>query len=100
MLENRYRTVSALKKMVFDKSLRAYEVPDVQDMVSKAFWLFGEQYNIVTEAEPDFQQALERYLEKIHEKENGVSKSRINVDKIEHPDVNKEMDIFAFRLLK
>ena len=67
MLENRYRTVSALKKMVFDKSLRAYEVPDVQDMVSKAFWLFGEQYNIVTEAEPDFQQALERYLEKIHE---------------------------------
>lgn len=97
MLENRYRTVSALKKMVFDKSLKAYEVPDVQDMVSKAFWLFGEHYNIVTEAEPDFQQALERYLEKIHEKENGVSKSRINVDKIEHPDVNKEMDIFAFR---
>lgn len=99
MLRNRMKTVSALKAMVFDTSLNAYEVPDIQEMVSKAFWLFGEQYNIVTEAEPDFQQALETYLEKINKskKTKGVSKSRANKDKIDHPDVNKEMDIFAFR---
>lgn len=99
LLQNRAKTVSALKAMVFDTSLNAYEVPDIQEMVSKAFWLFGEQYNIVTEAEPDFQQALEAYLEKINKskKTKGVSKSRANKDKIDHPDVNKEMDIFAFR---
>lgn len=99
LLQNRAKTVSALKAMVFDTSLNAYEVPDIQEMVSKAFWLFGEQYNIVTEAEPDFQQALETYLEKINKskKTKGVSKSRANKDKINHPDVNKEMDIFAFR---
>lgn len=97
MLENRYRTVSALRSMVFDKSLKAYEVDDVQDIVSKAFWLFGEQYNIVTEAEPDFQQALEKYLCIIHENVNGKSSSAFSVEKIEHPDVNKEMDIFATR---
>ena len=99
MLENRAKTVSSLKAMVFDTSLKAYEVADVQAFVSSAFWLFGEQYNIVTEAEPDFQQALEAYLEKISKskKTKGVSKSRINADKIKHPDVNKEMDIFAFR---
>lgn len=97
LLENRLKTVSALKKMVFDKELKAYEVQDVQKMVSSAFWLFGEQYNIVTEAEPDFQQALEAYLKKIHSEVKGVSKSKINAEKIEHPDVNKEMDIFAFR---
>ncbi len=97
LLENRLRTVSALKKMVFDKGLNALEVPDIQAMVSKAFWLFGEQYNIVTEAEPDFQQALERYLQKIHQEVDGKSTSAINAEKIEHPDVNKEMDIFAFR---
>lgn len=93
------KTVSALKAMVFDTTLNAYEVPDIQEMVSKAFWLFGEQYNIVTEAEPDFQQALEAYLEQIckSKKTKGVSKSRANKDKIDHPDVNKEMDIFAFR---
>ena len=97
MLENRLKTVSALKAMVFDKSLNALEVPDIQDMVSKAFWLFGEQYNIVTEAEPDFQQALERYLKKLHQEVDGKSTSAFNVEKIEDPDVNKEMDIFAFR---
>ena len=99
LLQNRSKTVSALKAMVFDTSLNAYEVPDIQEMVSKAFWLFGEHYNIVTEAEPDFQQALEAYLEKISKskKTKGVSKSRANKEKIDHPDANKEMDIFAFR---
>ena len=99
LLENRLKTVSALKAMVFDETLKAYEVADVQRMVESAFWLFGEQYNIVTEAEPDFQQALEAYLQKIHKnkKTKGVSKSKANADKINPPDVNKEMDIFAFR---
>lgn len=99
MLQNRMKTVSALKAMVFDTTLNAYEVSDIQEIVSKAFWLFGEQYNIVTEAEPDFQQALDAYLEKISKskKVKGVSKSRANKEKIQHPDVNKEMDIFAFR---
>lgn len=99
LLQNRAKTVSALKAMVFDTTLKAYEVADIQAMVSKAFWLFGEQYNIVTEAEPDFQQALETYLEKIgkSKKTKGVSKSRANKEKIDNPDVNKEMDIFAFR---
>ncbi len=99
LLQNRLKTVSALKAMVFDTSLNAYEVEDIQQMVSSAFWLFGEQYNIVTEAEPDFQQALKAYLEKISKskKTKGVSKSLANKDKIDHPDANKEMDIFAFR---
>lgn len=97
MLENRNRIVSALKAMVFDESLKAYEVRDVQRIVSKAFWLFGEQYNILAEEETDFQQALRNYLDEIHGTVKGVSKSKINEEKISHPDVNKEMDIFAVR---
>lgn len=100
LLENRLKTVSAIKAMLFDKKLNAYEVPDVQKMISTAFWLFGEQYNIVTEAEPDFQQAIERYIAKIHGENTGVGKSKISTDKLKHPDANKEMDIFAFRQLK
>lgn len=97
MLENRNRIVSALKAMVFDESLAAYEVQDVQRIVSKAFWLFGEQYNILAEEETDFQQALRKYLDKIYGTVKGISKSKINEEKINHPDVNKEMDIFAVR---
>lgn len=97
MLEDRFRTVSALKAMVFDKSLNAYEVDDVQRIVSSAFWLFGEQYNIITEAEPDFQQALELYLKKLQENKKGKKKDEVKVEKMTDPDKNKEMDIFATR---
>lgn len=100
LLTNRVRTVSAIKKMLYDKSLKAYEVDDVQSLISKAFWLFGEEYNIVTEAEPDFQQALEQYLQKINKTTKGVGKSRDSVEKLKNPDANKEMDIFAFRQTK
>ena len=100
LLENRLKTVSAIKAMLFDKSMNAYEVSDVQKMISSAFWLFGEQYNIVTEAEPDFQQALERYLDKIQKETKGIGYSKISVEKLKHPDVNKELDIFAFRQTK
>lgn len=100
LLENRLKTISAIKAMIYDKTLNAYEVPDIQKMISSAFWLFGEQYNIVTEAEPDFQQALESYLEKIHEGNKGVGKSMLSVEKLKHPDRNKEMDIFALRQTK
>lgn len=100
LLENRLKTVSAIKAMLYDRTLNAYEVPDIQKMISTAFWLFGEQYNIVSEAEPDFQQALERYIAKIHDENSGVGKSKISTEKLKHPDANKEMDIFAFRQLK
>lgn len=97
MLKNRNQIVNALKALVFDKTLNAKEVPDVQEMVSKAFWLFGEEYNIVTEAEPDFEQALMKYLKKLSQQVNGISKSIENKPLIDDPDKNKEMDFFAFR---
>ena len=100
MLESRLKIVSAIKAMLYNRSLKAYEVADVQKMVSSAFWLFGEQYNIVTEAEPDFQKAIEQYLVKIATETKGVVTSCISTQKITHPDVNKEMDFFAFRQTK
>ena len=36
LLQNRVKTVSALKAMLFDPSLKAYEVEDIQKMVSSA----------------------------------------------------------------
>lgn len=100
LLMERHKVVSAIKAMIFDRGLKVYEVHDIQPMISNAFWLFGEEYNIVTEAEPDFQQALERYLGMLHQGTKGNGKSGLSATKIEHPDVNKEMDIFAFRQTK
>ena len=96
LIQNRIRTISALKVAVKPEN-GMNEVDDLQKLVEQSFWIFGEEYNIVTQAEPDFNQALMEYLDKIYDTVPGISKSNYSKDKIEHPDVNKEMDIFAFR---
>lgn len=96
-LEDRCAKVSALKAAIYNPEYGADEVHDIQAMVPNMFWLFGEEYNIVTEAEPDFEEALTRYIEQVHKDKKGKSKSKRNKQKIDHPDKNKEMDIFAFR---
>jgi hypothetical protein len=97
LLQNRCKTISALKNAVYNKDLDMNEVDDLQILIANSFWIFGEEYNIVTEAEPDFEQALNKYIEKAHQNVKGVSKSRRNKTKLDHIDKNKEMDIFAFR---
>lgn len=96
LIQNRIRTISALKVAV-NPANGMNEVDDLQKLIEQSFWIFGEEYNIVTQAEPDFNQALMEYLDKLYDTVPGISKSNYSKDKIEHPDVNKEMDIFAFR---
>lgn len=96
LIQNRIRTISALKVAVKPEN-GMNEVDDLQKLVEQSFWIFGEEYNIVTQAEHDFNQALMEYLDKLYDTVPGISKSNYSKDKIEHPDVNKEMDIFAFR---
>ena len=96
LIQNRIRTISALKVAIKPEN-GMNEVDDLQKLVERSFWIFGEEYNIVTQAEPDFNQALMEYLDKLYDTVPGISKSNYSKDKIEHPDVNKEMDIFAFR---
>lgn len=96
LIQNRIRTISALKVAV-NPANGMNEVDDLQKLVEQSFWIFGEEYNIVTQAEPDFNQALMEYLDKLYDTVPGISKSNYSKDEIEHPDVNKEMDIFAFR---
>lgn len=96
LIQNRIRTISALKVAIKPEN-GMNEVDDLQKLVEQSFWIFGEEYNIVTQAEPDFNQALMEYLDKLYDTVPGISKSNYSKDKIEHPDVNKEMDIFAFR---
>lgn len=89
LLEDRYRVYYALKEAINNESLNVLEVPDLQQMIENSFWIFGEQYNIVTAAEPDFEEALRRFRHLL----TGENKKT----KIDHIDKNKEMDLFAVR---
>ena len=89
LLKDRFLAVSELKQLLFNDSLGANEVNHIQKMIEKHYWLFGEQYNLVTAAEPNFEEALRRHLHYLHKEYDDSS--------ITHPDKLKQMDIFAVR---
>ncbi|MBC6991162.1 ATP-binding protein [Hymenobacter sp. BT491] len=89
LIEDRYKTYYALQDLVFKAELEAAEVPHLQSLIENHYWLFGEEYHLVTAAEPKFNEALEKYI--YHTKGN-----KIKAD-IDHQFKLKEMDIFACR---
>jgi len=91
LVSDRFVAVDELKKMVYNPSFGANERDHLQTHIERHYWLFGEQYHLVTAAEPDFEQALRRFVFYLY----GDTKPR----SIDHPDKNKEMDIFAVRWL-
>lgn len=89
LLCDRQKVIQALKEIVFNKEFNSYEVTHVQELVENHYWIFGEQYNLITSAEPDFELALK-----------GMIKAETGMEEeihIEHPDKNKEMDIYMLR---
>ncbi|WP_394871012.1 hypothetical protein [Clostridium butyricum] len=89
LIQDRYKAIEELKELIFNKELKAKEVPHLQNFIEKQYWIFGEQYHLVTAAEPDFEEALRRY--------NYILTGEDVKTEIDHPDKNKEMDIFAVR---
>ena len=89
LLKDRYQAVRDLKELVYNPDLNANEVKHLQEYIENHYWLFGEQYNLVTAAEPNFEEALKRYLNYLHKEYEDIS--------LEHPDKLKQMDIFAVR---
>lgn len=89
LIEDRYKTYYQLRDLVFNPELKADEVHHLQKVIESHYWLFGEQYHLVTAAEPKFDEALKRYHYLLYQED--VDK------KIDHPNKYKEMDIFACR---
>jgi hypothetical protein len=95
MLKDRAQAVADLKELVFNKELGAGEINAIQPFIEKHYWLFGEQYHLVTAEEPDFEEALRRYIYILDG--DTYTKEEINID---DPDRRKQMDIFAVRQMK
>lgn len=89
LLEDRQKVIQGLKELVFNKEFNAYEVPHIQSVVENHYWIFGEQYGLITAAEPDFEQALMGLILSTTGNKENVS--------LTHEDKNKEMDIYMIR---
>jgi len=88
LIEDRFRAIEELKELVFNRDLGAKE-KDVQEFIEKHYWIFGEQYHLITAAEPKFEEALRRHIYILRGEKKDL--------RIDHPDKNKEMDIFMVR---
>lgn len=89
LISDRYKSVAEFKRLVFDPTMYAGEVPHLQKMMEKNYWLIGEEYLLLTAAEPKFEEALRRYTHLLNGKQEEAS--------IEHQSRNREMDIFLVR---
>ena len=89
LLKDRYAAVEMIKALVNRHDLEANEVNDLQSAMECHFWLFGEEFHLVTAAEPNFESALRKFCYVLF----GDTAPK----KIDHADKLRQMDIFAVR---
>lgn len=89
LVHDRILAAHQVKNLVFNHELKANEKDHLQQAIEQHFWLFGEQYTLVCAAEVKFEEALRRHRYIL----TGQNKKQ----KINHPDKQKEMDIFLVR---
>lgn len=87
-IEDRYRVIEVLKAIVFDHAGYANERDHVQKIVEQHYWLFGEQYHLVT-ADKRMQTALEEYLYLLYGDKSP------NAELMPDEEELRRMDIFA-----
>lgn len=90
-INDRLDILDYFKTILYEFKKESYEVKHIQKCVEENLWLFGEQYNLLASEEDKFDKALRKYLSTV----SGFSEEHFNKHTINHPDKNKEMDIFA-----
>lgn len=91
LIEQRYGKVEALKNLVFDLKKFTNERDHIQAIIEDNYWLFGEQYSLVS-ADVTFENALSEYLYIVDGKDGEKDKY-----KMDHPEKVRRPDIFVCR---
>lgn len=89
IIEKRTSVIEALKKIVFDYRKFANERDHIQKLIEQHFWLFGEQYHMLT-ADKNMRVSLSEF-EKITAQEPSD-----NVHAISDKEALQRMDIFLY----
>ncbi|WP_319505122.1 ATP-binding protein [Bacteroides graminisolvens] len=88
MIRNRCDVVEQLRNLVFDLKKFSTEREHIQLAVEDNYWLFGEQFHLVS-ADETFEKALSNYLHVLDGEKKKV--------KIDSPERNRRPDIFMCR---
>lgn len=87
-IEERYRVIEGLRRIVFDLTQYANERNHIQKIIAEHYWIFGEQYNLVS-ADQRMQTALEKYIHILYGEKKSESMLQPNGDCL------RRMDIFT-----
>ncbi|PHM36156.1 ATP-binding protein [Xenorhabdus innexi] len=90
-ISDRLDVLDYFKKLLNDPNKDTYEVKHIQKVIEENLWLFGEQYTLLASEEDKFDHALRVFLKDV----KGFDDEHYNKYSVDHPDKNKEMDIFA-----
>lgn len=105
LLESRKNTISVIQRLVFDLEKFTTERDHIQVVIENNYWLFGEQYHLIS-ADENFEKTLNNYMFFLEEeerykieKDESVSKKRDERKKeiIESKDKLQRPDIFVCR---
>lgn len=86
MMHNRLVAIERLKLLVNDMEKFTTERNHIQKIMEKCFWLFGEQYNLVS-ADLTFEKALAKYAYILDGKEKSENMVIDNEQKNRRPDI-------------
>lgn len=90
LIENRFKIVDLLRTLVFDLKQFTNERDHIQHAIAENYWLFGEQFHLVT-ANEGFENLLSNYLYII---DNAAQNNQPQIDDSEK---NRRPDIFMCR---
>lgn len=85
LLENRFNTVLGLKHLVYDLEKFTNERDHIQKIIENNYWLFGEQYHLVS-ADKNFETVLNNYLSFL-EQDKKDYKNIDNKSRLKRPDI-------------
>ena len=86
LLTDRLRIIDMLRQLIYDNEAFATERDHIQKVVAENYWLFGEEFHLVS-ADENFEKALSEYLYIIDGSDEKEKYSISNPERLRRPDV-------------
>ena len=95
-LVDRLKALDFFETVVYDNNLKANEIDHLQYMLEQNYWLFGEQYAAVAQAEDNFVSLVKNHFD-ILRKNDGDENQEALVEIEKNPDKLKQVDLCCVR---
>lgn len=86
LVTDRLRVIDMLRQLIYDNEAFATERNHIQKVVAENYWLFGEEFHLVS-ADENFEKALSEYLYIIDGSDEKEKYSISNPERLRRPDV-------------